>query len=317
MEMQKLLTETADRAARYLAGLADRNVAPLPEHVAGLTALGGPLPEGPADPTEILALLDDIGSPATVASAGGRYFGFVIGGTLPAALAANWLAGAWDQNAFLQVMSPVAAKLEEIVLQWMLDLLGLPAGSGVGLVTGTTMANFSALAAARTALLDRAGWNGEEDGLLSAPPLHVVVGEEVHVSLLKALSMLGLGRSRVTRVPADNQGRMRPEALPALDDRTVICIQAGNVNSGAFDPAGEICARAQGKGSLVHVDGAFGYWAAASPEYAPLLSGAGAADSWAIDCHKWLNVPYDSAVAIVRQPEHLKTAMAVSAAYLA
>ena len=314
--MEKLLSETADRAARYLAGLPDRKVAPLPQHVAGLTALGGPLPEAPADPAEVLALLDDIGSPATVASAGGRYFGFVIGGTLPAALAANWLAGAWDQNAYLQVMSPVAARLEEIVLAWMMELLGLPAGSGAGFVTGTTMANFTALAAARTALLHRAGWNVEEDGLFSAPPLHVVVGEEVHVSLLKALSMLGLGRSRVTRVPTDKQGRMRPEALPALDDRTVICVQAGNVNSGAFDPAGEICARAQEKGSWVHVDGAFGYWAAASPEYAPLLSGAGAADSWAIDCHKWLNVPYDSAVAVVRTPDHLKTAMAMSAAYL-
>jgi glutamate/tyrosine decarboxylase-like PLP-dependent enzyme len=314
--METLLTETADRAARYLAGLPDRSVAPLPEHVAGLTALGGPLPEAPADPAEVLALLDDIGSPATVASAGGRYFGFVIGGTLPAALAANWLAGAWDQNAYLQAMSPVAARLEEIVLEWMVDLLGLPAASGAGFVTGTTMANFTALAAARTALLHRAGWNVEEEGLFSAPPLHVVVGEEVHVSLLKALSMLGLGRSRVTRVPADSQGRMRPEALPVLDDRTVICVQAGNVNSGAFDPAGEICARGQEKGSWVHVDGAFGYWAAASPEYAPLLSGAGAADSWAIDCHKWMNVPYDSAVAVVRTPDHLKTAMAMSAAYL-
>ena len=315
-QMEKLLSETADRAARYLAGLPDRKVAPLPQHVAGLTALGGPLPEAPADPAEVLALLDDIGSPASVASAGGRYFGFVIGGTLPAALAANWLAGAWDQNAYLQVMSPVAARLEEIVLAWMMELLGLPAGSGAGFVTGTTMANCTALAAARSALLHRAGWNVEEDGLFSAPPLHVVVGEEVHVSLLKALSMLGLGRSRVTRVPTDKQGRMRPEALPALDDRTVICVQAGNVNSGAFDPAGEICARAQEKGSWVHVDGAFGYWAAASPEYAPLLSGAGAADSWAIDCHKWLNVPYDSAVAVVRTPDHLKTAMAMSAAYL-
>ena len=314
--MQKLLTETADRAARYLAGLADRNVAPLPEYVAGLKALAGPLPEGPADPAEVLALLDDIGSPATVATAGGRYFGFVIGGTLPAALAANWLAGTWDQNAALQVMSPIAARLEEVVLGWMVDLLGFPSGSGAGFVTGTTMANFTALAAARTALLHRAGWNVEEDGLFSAPPLEVVVGDEVHVSLLKALSMLGLGRSRVTRVPADSQGRMRPEALPALDDRTLICIQAGNVNSGAFDPAGEICARAKEKDSWVHVDGAFGCWAAASPEYAPLLSGFGAADSWAIDCHKWLNVPYDSAVAIVREPEHLKTAMAVSAAYL-
>jgi glutamate/tyrosine decarboxylase-like PLP-dependent enzyme len=317
MWMEKLLTETAVRAARYLAGLADRNVAPWPEHVAGLEALGGPLPQGPVDPAEVLALLDDVGSPATVATAGGRYFGFVIGGTLPAALAANWLAGAWDQNAALQVMSPVAAKLEEVALEWILDLLRLPSGSGAGFVTGTTMANFTALAAARTALLHRAGWNVEEDGLFLAPPLHVVVGEEVHVSLLKALSMLGLGRSRVTRVPADSQGRMRPEALPALDDRTVVCVQAGNVNSGAFDPAAELCARAKEKDSWVHVDGAFGYWAAASPQYAPLLSGFGAADSWAIDCHKWLNVPYDSAVAIVRTPDHLKTAMAMSAAYLA
>jgi len=314
--MKKLLAETADRAARYLVGIANRNVAPSPADVARLEALGGPLPQGPCDPSEVLALLDDVGSPATVATAGGRYFGFVIGGSLPAALAANWLAGAWDQNAAMQVMSPVASKLEEIVLHWMVDLLGLPEGSGAGFVTGTTMANFTALAAARTALLQRAGWNVEEDGLFAAPPIHVVVGEEVHVSLLKALSMLGMGRSRVTRVAADAQGRMRPEALPALDDRTVVCIQAGNVNTGAFDPAGEICACAQQAGSWVHVDGAFGYWAAVSARYAPLLAGAGAADSWAIDCHKWLNVPYDSAVAVVRKPEHLKTAMAMSAAYL-
>jgi glutamate/tyrosine decarboxylase-like PLP-dependent enzyme len=314
--MKKLLAETADRAARYLAGLAHRNVAPLPGDVARLHALGGPLPQGPSDPAEVLALLDDIGSPATVATAGGRYFGFVIGGSLPAALAANWLAGAWDQNASLQVMSPVAAKLEEIVLAWMVDLLGLPSGSGAGFVTGTTMANFTALAAARTALLQRAGWNVEEDGLFAAPPIHVVVGDEVHVSLLKALSMLGLGRSRVTRVPADAQGRMRPEALPALDNRTLVCIQAGNVNTGAFDPADEICARAHEADSWVHVDGAFGYWAAVSSRYAPLLEGAGDADSWAIDCHKWLNVPYDSAISVVRSPQFLKTAMALSAAYL-
>jgi len=261
-------------------------------------------------------MLDDIGSPATVATAGGRYFGFVIGGSLPAALVANWLAGAWDQNAAMQVMSPVAAKLEEIVLEWMVDLLGLPSGSGAGFVTGTTMANFSALAAARTALLNRAGWDVEEDGLFGAPPIHVVVGDEVHVSVLKALSMLGLGRSRVTRVPVDAQGRMRPEALPPLDDHTVVCVQAGNVNTGAFDPAGEICARVHEAGSWVHVDGAFGLWAAVSPQYAPLLAGAGAADSWAIDCHKWLNVPYDSGVAVVRTPEYLHTAMTLSAAYL-
>jgi glutamate/tyrosine decarboxylase-like PLP-dependent enzyme len=314
--MKRLLAETAERATRYLAGLGDRSVAPLPEAVARLEALGGPLPQGPSDPAEVLALLDDIGSPATVATAGGRYFGFVIGGSLPAALAANWLAGAWDQNAAMQVMSPVAAKLEEIVLKWMVELLGLPAGSGSGFVTGTTMANFTALAAARSALLRRAEWNAEEDGLFGAPPIQVVVGEEVHVSLLKAISMLGLGRSRVIRVPADGQGRLRAEALPALDGRTLICIQAGNVNTGAFDPAEEICARARDAGSWVHVDGAFGYWAAVSPRYAHLLSGAGNADSWAVDCHKWLNVPYDSAVAIVREPEHLKIPMAMSAAYL-
>jgi glutamate/tyrosine decarboxylase-like PLP-dependent enzyme len=314
--MKHLLTETADRAARYVDELAKRRVAPLPANVARLEALGGPLPESPSDPSEVLALLDDIGSPATVATTGGRYFGFVTGGSLPAALAANWLAGVWDQNAAMQVMSPVAAKLEEIVLEWMVDLLGLPPGSGAGFVTGTTMANFSALAAARTALLKRAGWNVEEDGLFGAPPIHVVVGDEVHVSVLKALSLLGLGRLRLTRVPADDQGRMRPDALPPLNDHTLVCIQAGNVNTGAFDPAGEICARAHEAGSWVHVDGAFGLWAAVSPQYAPLLAGAGAADSWAIDCHKWLNVPYDSGAAVVRAPEHLHSAMTLSAAYL-
>ena len=314
--MKKLLAETADRAARYVTGIANRQVVPLPAHVARLEALGGPLPQLPSDPSEVLALLDDIGSPATVATTGGRYFGFVIGGSLPAALAANWLAGAWDQNASMQVMSPVAAKLEEIVLEWMVDLLGLPSGSGAGFVTGTTMANFSALAAARTALLKHAGWDVEEDGLFGAPPIQVVVGDEVHISVLKALSMLGLGRSRLTRVPADDQGRMRLDALPPLDDHTLVCVQAGNVNTGAFDPAGEICTRAHEAGSWVHVDGAFGLWAAVSPLYAPLLAGAGAADSWAIDCHKWLNVPYDSGVAVVRTPEYLHTAMTLSAAYL-
>jgi glutamate/tyrosine decarboxylase-like PLP-dependent enzyme len=314
--LKKLLAETADRAARYLTGIGNRRVAPLPTDVERLNALGGPLPELPSDPAEVLALLDDIGSSATVATTGGRYFGFVNGGTLPAALAANWLAGAWDQNAAMQVMSPVAAKIEEIVMAWMVDLLGLPSGSGMGFVTGTTMANFSALAAARTALLKRAGWDVEEDGLFGAPPIRVVVGDEVHISVLKALSILGLGRSRLTRVPADGQGRMRPDELPELDNHTLVCIQAGNVNTGAFDPAREICARAHEAGAWVHVDGAFGLWAAVSPLYANLLQGAGCADSWAIDCHKWLNVPYDSGVAVVREPEPLRTAMTLSAAYL-
>jgi glutamate/tyrosine decarboxylase-like PLP-dependent enzyme len=314
--LKELLANTAVRAARYASEIRSRRVSPLPQSVARLEALGGTLPKGPCDPAEVLALLDDIGSPATVATTGGRYFGFVIGGTLPAALAADWLAGTWDQNAALYVMSPVAAKIEEIVLAWLLDLIGLPSTSEAGFVTGATMANFSALAAARTAILKRSGWNVEEDGLFEAPPIQLVVGAEVHVSVLKALSMLGLGRSRVITVPADGQGRMRPDALPPLDDRTVVCIQAGNVNTGAFDPAREICARAQEAGAWVHVDGAFGLWAAASPLFAHLLEGASGADSWAIDCHKWLNVPQDSGIAVVREPEHLRSAMAMSAAYL-
>ena len=315
--MKELLENAALRGARYVAEIGSRRVAPLPEDVARLQELGGPMPEGPSDPAEVLALLDDVGSPATVSTTGGRYFGFVIGGTLPAALAANWLAAAWDQNAAMQVMSPVAAKVEEIVLAWIVDLLGLPSTSGAGFVTGTTMANFSALAAARTALLKRSGWNVEEDGMFEAPAIRVVVGGEVHVSVLKALSMLGFGRSRVITVPADGQGRMRADALPVLDEHTIVCIQAGNVNTGAFDPAKEICGRARNAGAWVHVDGAFGLWGAVSPFYAPLLGGVGAADSWAIDCHKWLNVPYDSGIAAVREPEHLLAAMSWgTAAYL-
>lgn len=314
--MKELLTDSAARSTRYLARIRDRRVAPSLEDIARLEMLGGPLPRSISDPAHLLALLDEIGSPATVATTGGRYFGFVTGGTLPAALAVNWLAGAWDQNAGLSVMSPVAARIEEIVLGWILELLGLPATCGGGFVTGTTMANFTALAAARTALLSRAGWNVEEDGLFGAPPIKVVVGEEAHVSLLKALSLLGLGRSRVISVPADEQGRMRADALPELDDRTLICIQAGNVNSGAFDPAQQICTRAREAGAWVHVDGAFGLWAAVSPRYAELVDGFSLADSWAIDCHKWLNVPHDSGMAIVRKAQHLCDAMSLNAAYL-
>ncbi|HYM79717.1 MAG TPA: aminotransferase class V-fold PLP-dependent enzyme [Candidatus Dormibacteraeota bacterium] len=315
--MKELLTATAERAARYIAGINDRSVVPTAEALARLQSLGGPLPEAPSDPAQLLALLDDVGSPATVATTGGRYFGFVIGGTLPASLAANWLAGAWDQNAAMQVMSPVAARLEEIVQSWILDLIGVPPGSGAGFVTGTTMANFSGLAAARSALLQRAGWNIEENGMFGAPPIRVVVGQEVHVSVLRALTMLGLGRSRVVIVPADGQGRMRAGALPTLDQHTVVCIQAGNVNTGAFDPAKEICARAREAGAWVHVDGAFGPWAAVSPTYAPLVNGISDADSWAIDCHKWLNVPYDSGIVVVREPDHLRRALSWgSAAYL-
>jgi glutamate/tyrosine decarboxylase-like PLP-dependent enzyme len=316
VRLKELLNDTAVRAAEYLAGLGGRRVAPDADQVARLQALAGTLQEEPCDPPSVLVLLDDYGSPATVASAGGRYFGFVTGGTLPAALAANWLAGAWDQNAGLWIQSPVAAFLEEITAGWLRKIFWLPASCGVGFVTGATMANFSCLAAARHALLKRQGWNVEEQGLFGAPEIQVVVGNEVHASLLKALSLVGLGQKRVITVPVDEQGRMRADALPPLNDRTLVCIQAGNVNTGAFDPAEEICSRAHASGAWVHVDGAFGLWAAATPRRAHLLNGVSEADSWATDCHKWLNVPYDSGLAFVREADHLLSAMALSGAYL-
>jgi glutamate/tyrosine decarboxylase-like PLP-dependent enzyme len=314
--MHDLLRQTAERAAEYLAGLSQRGVAPSAEALARLAELDGPLPEAPSDPAEVLALLDRAGSPATIASAGGRYYGFVVGGTLPAALAANWLATAWDQNAGMTVLSPVSAALETITQGWLIDLLGLPAGAGVGFVTGATMANLSGLAAARHAVLQQAGWDVETQGLFGAPPITVVVGDEVHVSLLKALSLLGLGRDRVVRVPVDGQGRMRADALPKLAGPAIVCVQAGNVNSGACDPIEQICAIAHDAGAWVHVDGAFGLWLAAAPERAHLVRGIADADSWATDAHKWLNVPYDSGLVICRRPEHLRAAMSVSAAYL-
>ncbi len=315
--MNELLADVARRATAYLESVPGRRVAPAPENVSRLELLGGPVPEGPSDPADVIRLLDEVGSPATVTSTGGRYFGFVIGGALPATLAANWLAGTWDQNAGYTVTSPVAAALEEIALGWLREIIGLPAQCGAGFVTGATTANFACLAAARSALLRRAGWNVEESGLFGAPVLTVVVGGEVHVSALKALAMLGLGRARVTKVPADDQGRMRADALPPLDERTIVCIQAGNVNTGAFDRAGEICERARRAEAWVHVDGAFGLWAAAAPGRRHLFEPFLAADSWAVDCHKWLNVPYDSGLALVRDPSHLQQAMALSAsAYL-
>jgi glutamate/tyrosine decarboxylase-like PLP-dependent enzyme len=314
--MKELLDDAAVRATRYLENLGDRRVGPSSEAVAALSELAGPLPEGPSNPESVLATLDRYGSPATVASAGGRYFGFVTGGSLPAALAANWLASAWDQNVGLWVQSPAAAAFEDVAASWLRTIFGLPASCGVGFVTGATVANFTCLAAARHGILKRAGWNVEEKGLFGAPEVNVVVGEEVHASLLKALSLVGFGKSRLTRVPVDNQGRMKAEYLPPVNDRTLVCIQAGNVNTGAFDPAREICRRAHDAGAWVHVDGAFGLWAAAAPKPAHLMDGVNQADSWAVDCHKWLNVPYDSGLAFVRDAESLRASMTLSGAYL-
>ena len=312
-----LLDDAATRATRYLESLKTRRVAPSPEDVARVDQLGGPLPERGEDPNSILRMLDEIGSPAAVASAGGRYFGFVIGSALPAALAANWLAGAWNQNTGAGVMAPAATRLETTALGWIRELLALPATSQGAFVTGDTMANFSGLAAARQAVLRSAGWDFEANGLFGAPAVHVVAGEEVHVSVLKALTLLGFGRNAIVKVPTDEQGRIRANELPEIHGPTIVCIQAGNVNTGAFDPAHEICEQAHAAGAWVHVDGAFGLWANAAPARRHLAQGAAEADSWAVDGHKWLNVPYDSGMVFVRDGRHLRAAMSgTPAAYL-
>jgi glutamate/tyrosine decarboxylase-like PLP-dependent enzyme len=271
--MDNLLSDAARRAQRYLSGLAERPVAPFPASLDGLKRLARPLQDESLDPAQVLAELDAIGSPATVGTAGGRYFGFVIGGSLPAALAANILAAAWDQNAVLEISSPIGAALEKVCRGWLTSVLGLPEQTEIGFVTGATMANFTGLAAARHALLETRGWDVEAKGLFGAPPINVIVGGEVHVSLLKALSMLGLGRGRALRVPVDGQGRRLPGEIPKIDGPTIVCIQAGNVNTGAFDPAGEIASRLRGTGAWIHVDGAFGLWAAASQSKRHLVDG--------------------------------------------
>jgi glutamate/tyrosine decarboxylase-like PLP-dependent enzyme len=314
--MYDILDTALCSARRYLSGLGARSVAPSPDAVEALSALHEPLPERSSDPAETFALLDRLVSPATIGSAGPRFFGFVIGGALPVALAANWLAGAWDQNAALNEATPGVARLEEVALQWLIELFELPATTAAGFVTGATVANFTALAAARHAVLARAGWNVEADGLFGAPPISVVIGEEAHTTLLKSLGMLGLGRSRVVRVAVDGQGRMRPESLPRLKAPTILCVQAGNVNSGAFDPFGPLIERAHEDGAWVHVDGAFGLWAKAAPSLRHLARGLENADSWATDAHKWLNVPYDCGLAFSRDGHALSAAMAVTAEYL-
>lgn len=314
--MDHLLSEVIKRANRYLTDLPTRRVSPAPDAIAGLRRLDTPLQDHPIDPATVLAELDEIGSGATVASAGNRYFGFVTGGALPATMAANMLAGVWDQNAVLETASPIASFIEEVCRKWLVSVLRMPPQTAIGFVTGATMANFTGLAAARHALLEGQGWDVESRGLFGAPVIEVIVSQEVHVSVLKALSMLGLGRDRVVRIPVDNQGRMRADSIPPISVPTIICIQAGNVNTGAFDPAEAICLKAKKSGAWIHVDGAFGMWAAAAPQKSTLAKGIENADSWATDAHKWLNVPYDSGLVFVREVRHLLAAMSSHAAYL-
>jgi glutamate/tyrosine decarboxylase-like PLP-dependent enzyme len=311
-----ILEDAARRARRYLDGLQGRSVAPDASAAAALRELDRPLPEARGDAEKTLELLDRTISPATIAIAGPRFFGFVMGGSLPQALAANWLAGAWDQNTGYYRITPGTAHLEIVALRWLLELFGLPPTSAGAFVTGATVANFTALAAARNAVLARVGFNVEAQGLFGAPPITVLTGGEAHPTLLKSLGMLGLGRSRIVRVAIDGQGRMRADALPAISGPTILCLQAGNVNTGAFDPFEPLIARAHEQGAWVHIDGAFGLWAKAAPTRAPLTRGLEQADSWATDAHKWLNVPYDCGLAFVRDANALRAAMAITAEYL-
>ncbi len=276
--MKELLLDAAHRAARYQDDLRTRSVVPTSEAIERLEVLDEPMPEELTDPGEVLALMDEIGSPATLATTGGRFFGFVIGGSLPATVAASWLATAWDQEGGQALTVPVGVWLESVCAKWLIDLFSLPHTTGVGFVTGATMANFSGLAAARHALLKRQGWDVERDGLFGAPPISVVVGDEVHVSVLKALSLLGLGRDRVKRLPTDDQGRMLIDQLPKDKGPVIICAQVGHVATGACDPITKICDRAKETNAWVHVDGAFGMWAALAPKRAHLVRGLSEAE---------------------------------------
>lgn len=314
LEKQTLLS-SAMKALDYITDVGTRNVAPSADALANLTAFEEALPEKGRDPIQTIDFLNQYGSPATVASNGRRYFGFVVGGASPVAIAANWLASAWDQNAGLNVTSPVSARIESVTEKWLTEILPVASGSSVGFVTGVTLANFSALAAARSFILHGQGWDVESRGLFGAPEVKVIIGEEAHGSLLKALSMLGMGRDRVIRIPADENGRMRMDLLPDLDDRTILCLQAGNVNTGGMDD-GTVIARAKDQGAWVHIDGAFGLWAGAAEYTRHLTRGYELADSWATDGHKWLNVPYDNGLVIVRNGYYLQRAMSMSGDYL-
>jgi glutamate/tyrosine decarboxylase-like PLP-dependent enzyme len=315
-QLDDLLFLTRGFGMDYLNNLNNRKVYPAKESLDSLNEFYELLPETPSDPSTVLTNLHKIGSPGTTASAGRRYFGFVIGGAQPAALAANWLAGVWDQNAGLQVTSPVSAVIEEVVSQWLVNLLPVSNKSVAGFTSGVTMANLTGLAAARHHILIKHNWNVESRGLYGAPEIKVVISEEAHGSLLKALSLLGFGRERVIKVPVDGQGRMRVGKFPSVDENTIVCLQAGNVNTGAFDPAEHIIPYAKAMGAWVHVDGAFGLWAGVSPKHSYLTRGYEDADSWATDAHKWLNVPYDSGIIICKNSEDLKAAMSMSGEYL-
>ena len=310
-----LLDKARQFAGEYIDSLGQRPVFPTEASLQALNSLNEPLPETSSDPGFVLKQLHEIGSPGAVNQTAGRYFGFVNGGMLPVGLAAKWLGDVWDQNTAHYVMSPVDSRLEEICERWIVSLLRLPDETAAGFVSGTTIANVCGLCAGRNELLRRRGWNVAKKGLYGAPRIRVIVGADAHAAVYKSISMLGLGSDNVELVPSDDQGRMRPDQMPKLDEGALVIAQAGNVNSGAIDPVGAICERAHAAGSWVHVDGAFGLWARVVPSMREICDGIENADSWSVDAHKTLNVPYDSGMILCRHREALMNAFKASASY--
>ena len=316
MHERELYRQAADYASDFVETLQTRPIRAEADVDELTSSLGGPLPEGPTDPRAVIASLVENVEPGLCATPSGRFFGFVIGGAVPASVAADILTSAWDQNAGLYVAGPAAAVVEEVCRGWLIELLGLPPHVSVAFVTGAQMAHVTALAAARHHVLEKAGWDVPQQGLAGAPEIRVVVAAKRHVTVDRALRLLGIGASSLDLVPVDDQGRMQVEQLRFGDGPTIVCGQAGEVNTGAFDDLDAIADAAAGAGAWFHLDGAFGLWAAASPELRHLVRGAERADSWTVDCHKWLNVPYDSGLAFCAHPDAHRAAIAVTASYL-
>ncbi|NNU17511.1 aspartate aminotransferase family protein [Parvularcula sp. ZS-1/3] len=311
------LLEAAHRASvAYTRDIKARSVAPSPEALSALQDIHSELPEGSCDPLEVFDRIDRLGSPATVATTGGRFFGYVVGGALPVTIAAAQLAAAWDQNAGTWNLSPPAAEMETVVSRWLLELLDLPRTSVVGFVTGSTMGTFSAIAAARSAVLKRLGWNMKRQGLAGSPPLRIVTSTECHPTNFRALGYAGIGLDQVEYVPTDHEGRLDPNQMPELDDHTIVLLQAGNINSGSMDPFSEVCDLAKCAGAWVHIDGAFGLWARGSRQTKAMTNGVELADSWCVDGHKWLNLPQDNAIYACRDAEAVHDVYGVNATYL-
>jgi glutamate/tyrosine decarboxylase-like PLP-dependent enzyme len=314
-QQKGLYAQAAAYAYAFLDSLQSRRVFPDDSALAQLAGFDEALPEQPQSGAQVLAQLHELGTPAVVAHGGGRYFGFVNGGAIPTSLAARWMADVWDQNAALYVMSPLAAKLEQVCERWLVELCGLPPGSAAGLVSGTSVATLCGILAGRNSLLQKLGWDATQRGLFGAPPLRVLMSAQAHATVRKALAVLGIGSEQIEWLESDSQGRVIMDRMPPLDERTLLILQAGNVNTGAFDFFEPICHEARAKGAWVHVDGAFGLWAAASAATRHLTRGAELADSWSVDAHKTLNAPYDCGVILCRDRGALVGALQASGAY--